>query len=48
MTHAELENEQHGLVYQIEIADASSKKISDVRVDGVNGKVLSVKVDGAD
>ena len=48
VTRAELENEQHGLVYQIEIADASSKKISDVRVDGVNGKVLSVKADSAD
>lgn len=48
VTRAELENEQHGLVYQIEIADVSSKKISDVRVDGVNGKVLSVKADSAD
>jgi uncharacterized membrane protein YkoI len=47
-TRAELENEQHGLVYQVEIADASTKKVSDVMVDGVSGKVLSVKADTGD
>jgi uncharacterized membrane protein YkoI len=47
-TRAELENEQHGLRYSVEVADAATRKVSDVHIDGVTGKVLSVKLDQGD
>lgn len=47
-TRAELENEQHGLRYSVEVADAATRKVTDVQIDGVTGKVLSVKLDQGD
>lgn len=47
-TRAELENEKHGLSYSVEVADAAMHKVTDVRVDGVTGKVLSAQLDQGD
>ncbi|MDP2024689.1 PepSY domain-containing protein [Sulfuriferula sp.] len=47
-TRAELENENQGLSYIVEVADAATQKVTDVRVDGVTGKVLSAQADRGD
>ena len=47
-TKAELEHEKKGLIYKVEVANATTKKVMDVQVDGTTGKVLSTKEDKAD
>lgn len=47
-TKAELENEKSGLIYKVEVANATTKKVMDVHVDGTTGKVLSTKEDKVD
>jgi uncharacterized membrane protein YkoI len=47
-TRAELEHEKQGLVYSVEVASAESRKVMDVHIDAVSGKVLSTKEDKAD
>lgn len=47
-TKAELENERHGLVYEVEVANASTRKVMDVRVDAASGAVLASREDHAD
>lgn len=47
-TRAELENQNGDLVYTVEVANASTQKVMDVKVDSVSGKVLSMKEDQAD
>jgi uncharacterized membrane protein YkoI len=45
---AELEMENNTLMYKVEVANASTRKVMDVHVDGVNGKVLSATEDPTD
>jgi uncharacterized membrane protein YkoI len=40
-TRAELEEEKAGLVFKVEVANATTRKVMDVHVDGVSGKVIS-------
>lgn len=45
-THAELENENGRLVYGVEVADGANT--TDVKVDAVDGRVVSAQPDAAD
>lgn len=45
-TKAELEQEHNALVYEVEVV--SKNQVSDVRVDSMNGKILSSTKDTAD
>lgn len=45
-THAELEREKHGLVYEVEVV--GKDKVFDVRIDAVKGTVISAKADKPD
>jgi uncharacterized membrane protein YkoI len=47
-TRAELENERHGLVYEVEVVNPDKNTVFDVRVDAVSGKVLASVADQAD
>ena len=47
-TSVELENEKQGLIYKVEVANAATRKVMDVQVDGTSGKVLSTQEDRAD
>jgi uncharacterized membrane protein YkoI len=47
-TSAELENEQAGLVYKVEVVNPATRKVMDVQVDGTSGKVIASKQDTAD
>lgn len=47
-TKAKLENKRQGPVYEIEVANPSTRKIMDVRVDAASGAVLSTRDDHAD
>ena len=46
-TKAELEGERGSLIYQVEVVTADNK-VFDIKVDAVDGKVLSSKQDLAD
>lgn len=47
-TRAELENENAGLIYKVEVANPATRKVMNVRVDGVSGKVLGAREDRVD
>jgi uncharacterized membrane protein YkoI len=47
-TRAELENEKNGVIYKVEVASADTRKVIDVNVDGVTGKVLNTREDKVD
>ena len=47
-TRAELENEKHGLVYEVEVVNPEKNTVFDVRVDAVSGKVVASVADKAD
>ena len=47
-TRAELENEGHGLIYKVEVANTATKKVMNVHVDAASGKVLTTKEDHVD
>lgn len=47
-TRAELENERHGLVYEVEVVNPDKNTVFDVRVDAISGKVVASAADKAD